>query len=78
MNPEKIHFLSKHGIQVYPISEIEFCRRRSMNTESKQWLIEVNNNNKIKTFPKKIPYSEVDEAIWKTINYYYELLKEKK
>lgn len=46
--------------------------------KSKRWYVEINNNGKVKTFPKIVSDSEVTESIWKTINYYYKLLTEKK
>jgi len=76
-DPSKSHFLSKHGIIFYPISESEYKARNGFSSNSKMWLIEVNNNGNIKTFSKKIQNSEIDDALWKTINYYYELLTEK-
>lgn len=76
-DPSKSVFISRHGIKIYPISENEFNRRRGIFGNSKMWLIEINNNGKIKTFPKKINNSEIDDATWSTINYYYKLLKSK-
>ena len=69
----------KNGILIYPISEFQYESRRGNQDfnliKHQKWYIEVNNNGKKKTFPKKISASEIDDAIWKTINYYYKLLK---
>lgn len=81
-DPAKLRYVSKHGILIYPISEFEFKNRRGINDfvciKSKRWYVEINNNGKVKTFPKIVSDSEVTESIWKTINYYYKLLTEKK
>lgn len=79
-DPAKLYFVRKHGIEIYPISEFEYKSRRGSygSAGSKKWYIEVNNNGKIKTFDKIVPDAELSESIWKTINHYYKLLKEKK
>lgn len=78
-DPAKLYFVSKHGISIYPIPESEYkSRRGSYASKSNKWYIEVNNNGKIKTFDKVVPEPELTETIWKTINYYYKLLTEKK
>lgn len=76
---DKFHFVDKSGISVYPISEFEYESRRGNRDfnliKHQKWYIEVNNNGKRHTFPKKISQSEIDDSIWKTINHYYKLLK---
>lgn len=62
-DPNKLHFLSKHGIIIYPIPD---------------WYIEVDNNGVKKRFKKKIKSNEIDDAIWATVNYYCELLNNRK
>lgn len=59
------HFIYHCGIKVYPIAK------------GKNWYIQVDNNGKIKTFEKAISQSEVNEAIAKTIKFYYGLIKKK-
>lgn len=59
------HFIFHCGIKVYPISK------------GKNWFIQVDNNGKIKTFEKAITQSEVNEAIAKTIKFYYQQIKSK-
>ena len=63
-SPEHIYFVGKKGIKVYPISK------------SGAWFVEVDNNGKIYRFEKKVPQNELNEAIAKTIIYYYNKLKE--
>lgn len=78
---DKSYFVYKSGIIVYPISEFEYESRRGNTNFSlikhQKWYIEVDNNGKKHTFQKKISHGEIDDSIWKTINYYYKLLKEK-
>lgn len=79
-DPLKSYFVHKHGIHVYPVSEFEFKVRRGITDYSaiktKRWYIEVNNNGVRKVFPKTVSDSELNESIWKTIVYYYNLLNE--
>lgn len=65
-SPEQLYFVHKHGIKVYPISK------------NGSWYIEVNNNGKIKLFDKRVGKDDLNEAIAKTIIYYYNKLKETK
>lgn len=65
VSPDKIYFVHKHGIKVYPV----FIRG--------SWLIEVDNNGKIDRFDKKVPQNDLNEAIALTIIYYYNKLKQK-
>lgn len=62
-SPEQIYFVGKSGIIVYPIYKYG------------NWYIQVNNNNVITTFDKKIASSEINESIAKTIIYFYKKLK---
>lgn len=62
---EQIYQVGKNGIKVYPVSK------------SGSWFIEVDNNGKIYRFDKKVPAKELNEAISKTIIFYYNKLKEK-
>ena len=61
--------------------EFEYESRRGNTNFSlikhQKWYIEVDNNGKKHTFQKKISHGEIDDALWKTINHYYKLLKEK-
>ncbi len=59
------YILIKNGIKVYPVGY------------SGKFKIEVDNNGKITTFNKLITQGEVNEAINKTIKYYYDKLKDK-
>lgn len=65
-SPEQLYFVHNHGIKVYPISK------------SGAWFIEVDNNGKLHRFDKKVPQKELNDAIAKTIIYYYNKLKETK
>lgn len=79
--PEKLLLVSKHGINIYPLPEAEIFERQGKSVysaNSKNWYIEVNNNGKIKTFQKAIIASDIQDAIWKTIVHYHELLTDKK
>ena len=58
------YILIKNGIKVYPVGY------------SGKFKIQVDNNGKLKTFDKLITQVEVNEAINKTIKYYYDKLKE--
>lgn len=58
------YILIKNGIKVYPVGY------------SGKFKIQVDNNGKLKTFDKLITQGEVNEAINKTIKYYYDKLKE--
>lgn len=60
VDSDKIYFLIKKRIFIYPIIG---------------WFIEVNYNGNIKTFDKRIRDDEIQEAIAKTILYYYNKLK---
>ena len=59
VDSDKIYLLIKKGIFIYPIIG---------------WFIEVNDNGNIKTFDKRIRDDEIQEAIAKTILYYYNKL----
>lgn len=61
---DKNYRLIKNGIKVYPVG---------FNGKFK---IQVDNNGKLKTFKKEIKQGEVNEAINKTIKYYYDKLIE--
>lgn len=65
-SPEQIYFVHKNGIFVYPISKLG------------SWFIEVNNNGRIHRFDKKVPNNDLNDAVAKTIIFYYNKLKEKK
>lgn len=62
-DPSKLHFISKKGIKIYPVPG---------------WFIEVDNNGSITTYKKKHSHNELDDAIWRGINYYYDMLLENK
>lgn len=77
----KLDYISKKNIRIYPISESEYFSRignKTNHPNSKNWYVEVNNNGKIKTFSKSVISTELEDAIWKTIVYYYNLLTDKK
>lgn len=63
-SPNQLYFVLKSGIKVYPVSKYG------------SWYIEVNNNGRIHQFPKKVSQREINEAIAKTIIFYYNKLKE--
>lgn len=65
-SPEQIYFVHKNGIFVYPVSK------------NGSWLIEVDNNGKKYRFEKKVSQNDLNDAIAKTIIYYFNKLKEKK
>ncbi|APZ82908.1 hypothetical protein [Flavobacterium phage FL-1] len=80
-DPAKLAFVSKYGINIYPLPEAELYNRQGKSiytANSKNWYVEVDNNGRIKTFPKAVLASELQDAIWKTIIHYYNLLKDKK
>jgi len=64
-SPEQIYLVSKNKIFVYPISK------------SGSWYIEINNNGKISQFDKKVHQNDLNDAIAKTIIFFYNKLKEK-
>jgi hypothetical protein len=61
---EKTYYLHQRNIKIYPV-----------NVGQKMY-IEVNNNGKIKRFDKVLKQTDVNDALAKTFNYYYNLLKE--
>lgn len=61
----KSYFVFKHGIKIYPIYD----------ETMKKFKIQVENNGKKTTFPKLITQKEINEALAKTVNYYYDKLK---
>jgi hypothetical protein len=63
-SPEQIYFVGKNGIKVYPVFRLGY------------WSIEVNNNGRIFRFDKKVSHSGLNEAVSKTIIFYYNKLKE--
>ena len=65
-SPEQIYFVGQNGIKVYPVSI------------SGSWFIESNNNGRIHRFEKKVPQNTLNDAIARTIIYYYNKLKETK
>lgn len=65
-SPEQIYFVHKNGIFVYPVSKL------------RAWFIEVDNNGRLQRFNKKVAQNDLNEAIAKTIIFYYNKLKEKK
>lgn len=65
-SPEQIYFVHKNGIFVYPISKLG------------AWFIEVDNNGRLQRFNKKVAQNDLNEAIAKTIVFYYNKLKEPK
>lgn len=62
-NPEQIYLVLKNGIHVYPIFKLG------------SWYIEVNNNGKIQRFDKKVSQNELNDAVARTIIFYYNKLK---
>lgn len=65
-SPEQIAFVINSGIKIYPVSK------------SGSWFIEVDNNGRFQRFDKKVPQNDLNDAIAKTIIFYYNKLKEKK
>ena len=59
------HYIYHCGIKVYPVS----IRGK--------WYIQSDSNGKIKTFEKSIAQNEINEAIAKTIKFYYDKLTKK-
>jgi len=64
-SPEQIYFVIKNGIFVYPVTKL------------RAWFIEVDNNGKIQRFDKKVAENDLNDAVAKTIIYFYNKLKEK-
>ena len=62
---KQIYLVGKNGIKVYPVFKLG------------SWSIEVNNNGRIFRFDKKVLHSSLNEALAKTIIFYYNKLKEK-
>jgi hypothetical protein len=65
VSSEKIYYIHRHGIKVYPVSI-----RGS-------WFIQIDNNGKVQRFDKKVPQNDLNDAIAKTIIYFYNKLIEK-
>jgi hypothetical protein len=63
VRPEQFHFVLSSGIKVYPISK------------NYKHYVQVDNNGKIKTFDKPVSQNDLNDAIAKTIIYYYNELK---
>ena len=64
-SPEQLYYVGKNGIKVYPVFRLG------------SWSIEVDNNGRIFLFDKKVLHSSLNEALAKTIIFYYNKLKEK-
>ena len=62
-SPEEIYFVIKRKVFVYPVFK------------NGKFYIEVDNNGKVKTFEKIVSIKELNDAVAKTIKYYYKLLK---
>lgn len=62
---DQFQLLLQNEIKVYPISD----------TRSKFWFIQVSVYGKLKTFSKPVKQDDIQEAIDKTLLYYYEQLK---
>lgn len=62
---KKIHFVITSGIKIYPIYK------------NGKFHIQVDNNNRIKTFEKQLTQREINYALAKTIDFYYDQLKQK-
>lgn len=79
-NNEKAYYVIKNGIKIYPISEFEYFEKIGRDgftvLKNKKWLVESDNNGTITTYKKLVSESELNEMIAKTINYYYNKLKE--
>jgi hypothetical protein len=65
-NPDKIYFVSKCNVKVYPV-----------NIRG-TWYIESNNNNIITTFDKPVQQKELNSALAQTIEWYYNKLKKER
>lgn len=65
-SPEQIYLVGKNGIKVYPVLKLG------------SWFIEVNNNGTIHEFNKKVHKDDLNEAIAKTIVFYYNKLNKTK
>jgi len=63
LSGNETYFLGRYGIKVYPVYIIS------------DWFIEVNNNDKIKRYPKKVTTAILNESLEKTVVYHYKLLK---
>ena len=59
------HYIFHCGIKVYPVS----IRGK--------WYIQSDSNGKIKTFEKSIAQNEINDALAKTIKFYYDKLTKK-
>ena len=62
---DQFQFLLQNEVKVYPVSD----------TKSKLWYIHASVYGKIKRFPKLIREDEIQEAIDKTMLFYYDKLK---
>lgn len=60
----KSYYIFARGVKVYPIYK------------NGKFQIQVDNNNRLRTFEKQLSQKEINEAIAKTVNYYYDKLKE--
>lgn len=65
---DQFQFLLQNEVKIYPISK----------KYSKKWLIQVSVYGKLKTFSKELMPDDIQEAIDKTLLFYYDKLKNSK
>lgn len=79
-SPEQIYFVVKSGIKIKTVSEFHYLQRKGITDYSiikfQRWYIEVDNNGTVTFYNKRISSTELNEAIAKTIVYFYNKLKE--
>jgi len=69
VRPEQFHLVLSSGIKVYPVSYYDEEKKTTTRH------VQVDNNGKIKTFNKPVSPNDLNDAIAKTIIYYFNELK---
>jgi len=68
LTAQQMQFLLQNEVKVYPVSD----------TNTKMWFIYSSIYGKVKKFPKAVKQDEIQEALDKTLLYYYDKLKNHK
>lgn len=68
LTSDQFQFLLQNEVKVYPVSD----------TQSKLWYIHASVYGKVKRFPKLIKQDDIQEAMDKTLLFYYDKLKNSK
>lgn len=71
VRPEQFHLVLSSGIKVYPVSFYNASKNKTTRH------IQVDNNGQITTYEKEVSPNDLNDAVAKTIIYYYKLLVKK-